>query len=234
MVQRRSDGSFGAAAKSGGLTMRSKISDWVRKEALQQKLLGLKLWQIADRITLAARGETPSAVPTSGLEFPPNFKISVPAVFKAIKWGLDRPTTLTREELKELDNLRSEEYILALQKGIHEGDTKSVHVGKLLLDHMASVNGYWAAANKLQVTAEVSVAKKAEVNVEEDDSDRFPMEVMRELTEDEHEVVFEIMGNARKRWLAKVAAAQAQATIVITAQASAPKAIEDGRRGSLS
>ena len=48
MVQRRSDGSFGAAAKSGGLTMRSKISDWVRKEALQQKLLGLKLWQIAD------------------------------------------------------------------------------------------------------------------------------------------------------------------------------------------
>jgi hypothetical protein len=215
--------------------MRSKISDWVRKEALQQKLLGLKYWQIADRITLAARGETPSAVPTSGLEFPPNFKISVPAVFKAIKQGLDRPMTLTREELKELDNLRSEECILALQKGIHEGDAKSVHVEKLLLDHMASVNGY-CAATKLQVTAEVSVAKKAEVNVEEDDTDRFPIEMMRELTEDEHEVVFEIMGNARKRWLAKVAAAQAQAqaqaAILITEQGSAPKAIEDGR-GSL-
>jgi hypothetical protein len=143
--------------------------------------------------------------------------------------------TLTREELKQLDNLRSEECILALQKGIHEGDAKSVHEEKLLLDHMAIVNGY-CAATKLQVTPEVSVAKKSEVDVEEDDSDRFPIEMMRELTEEEHEVVFEIMGNARKRWLAKVTAAQAQAqaTIVITAQASASKAMEDGRRGSLS
>jgi hypothetical protein len=76
--------------------------------------------------------------------FPPDFKISRQAVYKAIKRAIGREPGLEAEELRKLDNARSEELWLNLQPAIRKGQPRAIEVGVKVLSHAARINGYTA------------------------------------------------------------------------------------------
>jgi hypothetical protein len=53
--------------------------------------------------------------------------------------------SLALDELRKLDNSRSEELFFNLQPSIRKGNARAVEVGIKLLDHSARINGYGAA-----------------------------------------------------------------------------------------
>jgi hypothetical protein len=204
MIRRNSDGSFGTEAGSSGPTNRSQIARWVEEEVPALKLLGLSFSEIAVRIGRAGRHEITAAVLLPAVNFPANYRISETAVHKAWQRVNRRRAKLTVSESIELDVERIEQLILNLQRSIHADKMNAYDIELRCLKHKASILCY--SSVKLEVTAEVTVEKHDPQTC----PDCFPIEIMRELTDDEHEVVYEIMGNARKRFLDKEAAKRQQ------------------------
>jgi hypothetical protein len=74
-----------------------------------------------------------------------DYTISRQACHKAFKKAIAREPTLAVDELRKLDNSRSEELFFNLQPSIRKGNPRAVEVGIKLLDHSARINGYGAA-----------------------------------------------------------------------------------------
>jgi hypothetical protein len=119
---------------------------WIEAVTIHLKKMGLSFDAIAEQITRFARGQGQSivAIP-EGVEFGPDYTISRQACHKAFKKAIAREPSLAIDELRTLDNSRSEDMFLNLQPSIRKGNPRAVEVGIKLLDHSARINGYGAA-----------------------------------------------------------------------------------------
>jgi hypothetical protein len=116
---------------------------WVETETIRLKQMGLSFEEIANQITVVGLGQAPSMVAVSdGVTFPAGYRITKQACFKAFRKALAREPALEIEEMRKLDNARSEELYMTLQPGIRKGNTRSVEAGLKVLDHSARINGY--------------------------------------------------------------------------------------------
>jgi hypothetical protein len=83
--------------------------------------------------------------------FQDDYSISRQACHKAFKKAIARQPALEVEELRKLDNARSEEMFLNLQPGIRKGNLRAIEVGLKVLDHSARINGH-AAPQRHELT----------------------------------------------------------------------------------
>lgn len=118
---------------------------WVEAETTRLKNMGLSFDQIAEQITRVGRGQAPPMVTLpEGLTFPSGYSITKQAIHKAFQKGLAREPTLEIEEMRKVDNARSEEMFTNLQPAMRKGSTRAIEVGIKLLDHEDRINGYGA------------------------------------------------------------------------------------------
>jgi hypothetical protein len=110
---------------------------------MRLKTMGLSFEEMAEQITRVGRNRSPAlvAIP-QGVTFPENYSITRQACHKAFRKALARQPALELEELRKLDNARSEEMFLNLQPGIRKGNVRAIEVGIKVLDHSAKVNGH--------------------------------------------------------------------------------------------
>ena len=119
---------------------------WVEAEAIRLKRMGLSFEDIAVQVTRMARGQAQPTTPIpDGVSFPPNYQISKQACHKAFRKASSGEPALELEEMRKLDNARSEELYMGLQPGIRKGDVRAIETGIKVLDHNAKINGYTAA-----------------------------------------------------------------------------------------
>jgi hypothetical protein len=125
---------------------------WVEAEILRLKTMGLSFEEMAEQITRVGRSKSPPlvAIP-QGVTFPENYSITRQACHKAFRKALARQPALELEELRKLDNARSEEMFLNLQPGIRKGNARAIEVGIKVLDHSAKINGH-AAPQRHELT----------------------------------------------------------------------------------
>jgi hypothetical protein len=116
------------------------------------KKIGLSFDAISEQITRVGRGQAhPIVAIPEGVKFPPEYTISRQACHKAFKKAIAREPSLAVDELRKLDNSRSEELFLNLQPSIRKGNARAVEVGIKVLDHTAKINGY-AAPQRHELT----------------------------------------------------------------------------------
>ncbi len=125
---------------------------WVEAETMRLKQMGLSFDAIAEQITRVGHAQATAmvAVP-EGVTFPADYRITKQACHKAFRKALAREPALEIEEMRKLDNARSEELYMGLQPGIRKGNTRSVEVGIKVLDHAAKIQGY-AAPQRHELT----------------------------------------------------------------------------------
>jgi hypothetical protein len=70
---------------------------------------------------------------------------------QSIQKAVARAPSLAVEELRKLDNARSEEMWMNLQPAIRKGNPRAIEVGVRVLDHTAKIQGY-AAPQKHELT----------------------------------------------------------------------------------
>jgi hypothetical protein len=125
---------------------------WIEAETIHLKKMGLSFDAISEQITRVGRGQAhPIVAIPEGLKFPEDYTISRQACHKACKKAINREPSLAVDELRKLDNSRSEELFLNLQPSIRKGNARAVEVGIKLLDHSARINGY-AAPQRHELT----------------------------------------------------------------------------------
>jgi hypothetical protein len=107
---------------------------------------------MAEQITRVGRGKSVAlvAIPP-GVTFPDDYSITRQACHKAFRKALARQPALELEELRKLDNARSEEMFFNLQPGIRKGNVRAIEVGIKVLDHSAKINGH-AAPQRHELT----------------------------------------------------------------------------------
>lgn len=144
---RNSDGTIRPSNKPARLTNRSIIARWVETETLHLKRLGMGYQAIADRIIGVAQGTQKAFVPVpQDAHFPQGYQISIQALHKAFRRAIVRLPNAEGAELRKLDTERLEDMLLSLQKGIRQGDPRSIEVGVRVLTQKAELNGYKAPA----------------------------------------------------------------------------------------
>jgi hypothetical protein len=125
---------------------------WVQAETARLKFMGFSFEEIANQISRVGRGQAQAIVTIpDGVTFPSDYRISKQACHKAFTKAIARTPALNVEELRKVDNARSEEMFLNLQPGIRKGNPRAIEVGIRVLDHAAKINGY-AAPQKHELT----------------------------------------------------------------------------------
>lgn len=125
---------------------------WVEAETIHLKKMGLSFDEISEQITRIGRGQAhPIVAIPEGLEFPPDYSISRQACHKSFRKAIAREPSLAVDELRKLDNARSEEMLMNLQPAMRKGSARAIEVGVKVLGHKARVNGY-AAPQRHELT----------------------------------------------------------------------------------
>jgi hypothetical protein len=118
---------------------------WIEAETIHLKRMGLSFDAISEQITRVGRGQArPIVAMPEGLKFPPDYSISRQACHKAFRKAIAREPALAVDELRKLDNARSEEMYMNLQPAMRKGSARAIEVGVKVLGHRARVNGYGA------------------------------------------------------------------------------------------
>jgi hypothetical protein len=118
---------------------------WIESETIYLKQMGLSFDAIAEQITRVGLGQaTPMVAIPEGVTFPAGYRITKQACHKAFRKAFAREPALQVEEMRKLDNARSEEMFMNLQPGIRKGNARSIAIGIKLLDHSARINSYAA------------------------------------------------------------------------------------------
>jgi hypothetical protein len=145
MMQRQPDGTWRNTRRPMVTSSAVLRARWVEAEVLRLKTMGLSFEEIAEQITRVGLGKSPPlvAIPPE-VTFPDDYAISRQACHKAFKKAIARHPALEVEELRKLDNARSEEMFLNLQPGIRKGNLRAIEVGVKVLDHSARINGHSA------------------------------------------------------------------------------------------
>jgi hypothetical protein len=118
---------------------------WVEAETIHLKRMGFSFDAIAEQITRVGRAQAQALVAfPDGISFPANYAISRQACHKAFRKAIGREPSLQIEELRRLDEARSEELWMNLQPGVRKGRPRDIEVALKVLDHTAKIQGYSA------------------------------------------------------------------------------------------
>ena len=152
MMKRQPDGTWRNARSPVVASLDILRARWVEAEVLRLKTMGLSFEEMAEQITHVGRGKGVAlvAIPP-GVTFPDDYSITRQACHKAFRKALARQPALELEELRKLDNARSEEMFFNLQPGIRKGNVRAIEVGIKVLDHSAKINGH-AAPQRHELT----------------------------------------------------------------------------------
>jgi hypothetical protein len=151
-MKRQPNGRFRGARQAVVVTEGVLRARWIEAETLRLKVMGFSFEETREQIVRVARGAHPALVTIpEGVTFPLNYSISKQAIYKAFQRAILRQPSLALEELRQVDNARSEEMLLNLQPGIRKGNANSIAVGLKVLDHSARINGY-AAPQRHEMT----------------------------------------------------------------------------------
>jgi hypothetical protein len=130
---------------------------WIAVETLHLKVMGLSFQAIAEHLTRVGRGQAqPITNMSEGVTFPPDYKISRQACFKAVEKALDRERALGVEQLRKIDNARSEELFANLQPDIRKGKVPAIEAAVKVLDHSAKINNLAATPRSHELINEKS------------------------------------------------------------------------------
>jgi hypothetical protein len=125
---------------------------WVETEVIRLKRMGLSFEEIADQIIRVGRGQAQPITPIpDGMSFPPDYQISRQACHKALRKAIAREPALEIDELRKIDQARSEEMFLNLQPAIRKGNVRAIETGIKVLGHAAKIQGY-AAPQRHELT----------------------------------------------------------------------------------
>jgi hypothetical protein len=152
MMKRQPDGTWRNARSPVVASLDILRARWVEAEVLRLKTMGLSFEEMAEQITRVGHGKSVAlvAIPP-GVTFPDDYSITRQACHKAFRKALARQPALELEELRKLDNARSEEMFFNLQPGILKGSVRAIEVGIKVLDHSAKINGH-AAPQRHELT----------------------------------------------------------------------------------
>jgi hypothetical protein len=142
-MKRNPDGTWRNARHAEVLSDRTIRARWIRAEILWCKRTGISMAEIAVHVGRVGQGYEKAFSPLpDGIVFPPDYKISESAVFKAYHAALDRQPAANAEVLRKEDTGRLEDMYFRLQRGIGSGDPRSIDAGVRVLAHKAKLNGY--------------------------------------------------------------------------------------------
>ena len=142
-MKRNPDGTYRNARRGIVVSDRMIVARWVSDEILRCKRTGLSMAAIAVHVTRVGKGEDrPLATLPDGIVFPPDYRISESAVYKAYHKAMDLEPTINAEVYRKEDTARCEDMFMNLQRGISAGDPRSVDAGVRVLAHKAKLNGY--------------------------------------------------------------------------------------------
>lgn len=152
MMKRQPDGTWRGTRQTVVMSQGVLRARWVEAETLHLKRMGLSFEAIAEQITRVGRRQAPAITPMpEGLTFPAEYTISRQACCKAFRKALGRQPSHEVEELRKLDNARSEEMFFNLQPAIRKGNVRAIDTGIKVLDHASRINGY-AAPHRHELT----------------------------------------------------------------------------------
>jgi hypothetical protein len=152
MMKRNPDGTWRNTRQPVVVSPELFRARWLQSEVTRLKTMGLTFEDIAAQISRVGRGQAPAMVPIPpGVTFPENYTVSRQSCHKAFKRALLRQPSLEVEELRKLDNARSEEMFLNLQPGIRKGNVRAIEAGIKVLEHSAKMNGH-SAPQRHEVT----------------------------------------------------------------------------------
>jgi hypothetical protein len=142
-MKRNPDGTWRNARRAVVLSDRFVRGRWVTGEIVRCKRTGLSMAAIAVHIRRVGQSqEQPLSPFPDGIEFPPDYRISESAVFKAYNKAIGRQPSVDVEIFRKEDTARCEEMYLKLQPGISKGDPRHIDAGVRVLAHKAKLNGY--------------------------------------------------------------------------------------------
>ena len=142
-MKRNPDGTYRNARHAIVVSNRMSIAQWVIAEILRCKRTGLSMAAIAVHISRVGQGLEQALYPVPDFVlFPPNYRISESAVFKAYHKAMDRQPAINAEVFRKEDTARMEEMYLKLQSGISKGDPRHIDTAVRVLAHKAKLNGY--------------------------------------------------------------------------------------------
>jgi hypothetical protein len=142
-MKRNPDGTWRNARHPIVVSNRMSIAQWVIGEILRCKRTGLSMALIAVHISRVGQGLEQALYPVPDfIVFPPNYRISESAVFKAYHKAMDRQPAIDAEVFRKEDTARCEEMYLKLQTGISKGDPRHIDTAVRVLAHKAKLNGY--------------------------------------------------------------------------------------------
>jgi len=145
MMKRQPDGTFRGTRQAAIVSNAILRARWVQAETLRLKIMGFSFDEISEQIGRVGRGQAQAIVTIpEGVTFPPDYRISKQACFKAFNRAIAKTPAPNVEELRIVDNARSEEMFLNLQPGIRKGNARAIEVGVRVLEHAAKINGYTA------------------------------------------------------------------------------------------
>jgi len=156
-MRRQPDGKWRGRRQAVVISAAVLRARWIEDEALNLKIMGLPFRAIAEHIARVGRGQTqPLTKMSEGVTFPPDYTISRQACFKAIQKALGREQAPKVEELRKIDNARSEELFASLQSAIRKGKVREIEAAIKVLDHSAKVNNLAAAQRGREAIIEES------------------------------------------------------------------------------
>jgi hypothetical protein len=148
-MPRNADGTWRNANSPSTVSPAVLRARWIDSEILHLKQLGLSYDAIADEITLVGRGQAkPMVVIPPGVTFPPDYKISPQGCHERFKRAISRAPSLELEEMRRLDNARSEDMLMNLQPAIRKGNPRAIEVAVKVLEHQEKINAYAAPRPK--------------------------------------------------------------------------------------
>ena len=142
-MKRNPDGTWRNARHGIVISARVVRARWVSAEILRCKGTGLSMAAIAVHIGRVGQGhEKPLVALPEAIVFPPDYKISEAAIFKAYHKAMDGQPALNAEVFRKEDTIRLEDMYVHLQRGISNGDPRSIDTGVRVLAQKAKLNGY--------------------------------------------------------------------------------------------
>src|ERR1700674_4847820 len=129
-MKRNPEGTWRNARHAIVVSNRSIVARWVAVEILRCKRSGLSMAAIARHISRVGQSLEQALFPLPDvIVFPPDYRISESAVYKAYHKAMDRQPALDAEVFRKEDTARLEDMYLKLQGGISHGDPRTYRYG---------------------------------------------------------------------------------------------------------
>jgi hypothetical protein len=169
-MKRNPDGTYRNARHPIVVSDRLIVGRWVSAEIMACKRKGLSMAAISNHITRVGQGLEQSLSPfPDGIAFPPDYRISESAIYKAYHKVMVRQPAIDAEVYRKEDTARLEEMYVKLQPGISNGDPRHIDTAVRVLAHKAKLNGYAAEPDQLGTASSFQIQINLGDTHEDDD-----------------------------------------------------------------